>query len=72
MNRQNHRAAFPEADNVGINGITKREWYAGLALAAIVGEAESEQTRERLTPTQVASRAVLYADELIAALDGRP
>lgn len=56
--------AFPTCDDLG-SGLTKREWFAGQALAGITA---GRGPNNRYTPDIVAEAAIAYADAVLAAL----
>lgn len=74
--------AFPRADSnytdkndkrwhaLGFPGLTKREYFAGLALQGHCTLSVDDCTRYRLDPMSIAKRSVEMADELMTALNG--
>lgn len=52
----------PHYNDDNLSGLTKREYFAALAMAA-------NSDNEDISPEEVARIAVAYADALIAALD---
>ena len=51
-------------------GLTKREWFAGQALAGwLAGPRKSTSDSPELSPGYVADACAVYADALIAALE---
>ena len=68
------RSAFPHqaipsdsavfGDSPGDDGMTLRQWYAGMALSGLLANGPN-----LVTATRVAMEAVEVADELIAELD---
>lgn len=69
-NGQNNggRVAFPssvDASQFGVEGLTKRELFAAMAMQGICGCADAS------TPEYVAPAAVAYADALLAALEAK-
>ena len=53
------------------SGMTKREYFAGQAMAAILGGYWSNSDMNGLNPHAFATTAVEHADALIAALGGK-
>jgi hypothetical protein len=46
----------------GVDGLTVREWYAGMALAAIAGQV----SKANLAPDEIAQAAFNVADAMLA------
>ena len=57
--------AFPIS---GFRGLTKREYFAGLALQGVLATYAGENCLPK--PEMAGNDALLYADALIAALNG--
>jgi hypothetical protein len=58
--------------NPGYHGMTLRDWFAGQALAGIMGDmerawSEAKATRQASMPDFLAGAAYRYADAMIAA-----
>jgi hypothetical protein len=62
MSTTSDNPAFPGAINKNLTGLTKREYFAGLALQGVVAHEGSMMEG-------TASRAVRLADELIETLN---
>ena len=76
MKTDGRNSAFPCFDGAGIDfGITKREYFAGLAMQGILASVQSVELRQIgkdrswNVPNVVAKTAVDYADALIDALN---
>lgn len=66
----NSGAAFPVPNDANVNGqegLTKREWFAGMNMAAMNGK--DKYDCDLSTPRQRAFAAVSDADALIAELE---
>lgn len=66
--------AFPCPHDEAIGGMTLRQWYAGLAMSALIQKAEGDKefdaylkARNIKITTWAAARAYNYADDMIAA-----
>ena len=58
------RPAFPIPDNALADGLTKREWFAGLVMQGFTAHAPNG-----MSLSVIAETAVTIADALIEALD---
>ena len=71
----NSGAAYPRkaqyAREQDAAGLTKREYFAGQALAAILGGYWANSDLNGLGPDEITSASVEYAEALIAALGGK-
>lgn len=65
-------SAFPIVDHISAEdrsvdyGLTKREWFAGKALQGMLASSNGFQ----LIPPDMAKRAYVFADEMIAKAEG--
>lgn len=53
-------------------GLTKREYFAALAMQALTSTCHSDIEQERSVAELVAQTAVIYADKLIEVLNEQP
>lgn len=63
MSQPGAEPAFPNVQMLGSLGLTKREWFAGMALQALLSSSDCNCATE-----DYAKVALIYADFLLAAI----
>lgn len=75
--KNGQQPAFPDPQSYdkGVNGLTKREYFAAMAMQGLIskeGEVDHESRSDKYTSTyqeKLIRKAVSYADELLKQLE---